>query len=121
MAVGVAAKLSVGAGAGVGGVLVTLIATDLFTDPPAPWHESANVVLALSGPTTCVPAVALLPLQPWPAVQELTLVPFHVSVTLAPLVMLAELLVNVRAGVAGGGVVEPPPVLLPRGTIAQLA
>jgi len=54
MAVGLADRVTVGAGGG-GGVVpppVTLTLTDLLTDPPDPLHASVKLVEALSGPTT---------------------------------------------------------------------
>ena len=49
----------------------------------------------MTGPVLCVPLVALLPLQPPVAVQEVALVELHVSVDAPPLAIEVGLAVNV--------------------------
>ncbi len=67
--VGVAVRDRVGAGVvggGVtgGGAAATVTVNELLTGVAEPWHESANVVLAVSGPTACMPETGFAPLHP---------------------------------------------------------
>jgi len=53
--------------------------------PPAPVQLSVKDVLAFNAPVLCVPAVALLPLQPPDAVHDVAFVEVHVRLLLPPL------------------------------------
>jgi hypothetical protein len=60
---GLADKLTVGAGAGE----VTDTLADWVAVPPAPEHVSAKTVFAFSAPVDCEPLIALLPVHPFEA------------------------------------------------------
>lgn len=106
--------VSVKVGAGVGNVTATV--TSLAVVPPVPVQVRVNVVVCDSAAVTCVPEVALAPLQPFDAVQDVALVVDHVSVDVPPCATWAGFAESVTAG--GGGtvltttladwVVEPP-------------
>jgi len=67
--------------------------------PPLPVHESVKVlVVAVSEPVDAFPLVALLPLQPPPAVQLVVFVEDHVRVDAAPLVTVVGLAEMVTVG-----------------------
>ena len=74
---------------GAGGVTVT--STLLCALPPEPVQLSVNLVVDVSGPTDCVPLVALVPVQPSLAVQLLAFVLLQVSVEFEPEAMLCGL------------------------------
>lgn len=77
-----ALKLTVGSGSGIGAA--TSIDTDEAAVPPCPEQVNVNVVSAFKGPTTWLPDVAWVPLQPPDAVQLVAFVDDHVSVALSP-------------------------------------
>jgi hypothetical protein len=79
--VGLAVSDTLGA---VGVLDVTLTVTDLLTDPPAPVHVSVYVLVEVKLESVCEPAVALLPLQPPDAVQDVALLDDHVRTELPP-------------------------------------
>ncbi len=101
-------------GAGVGNVTPTV--TSLAVVPPVPVQVRVNVVVCDSAAVTCVPEVALAPLQPPDAAQEAAFVVDHVSVEVPPCATWAGFAESVTVG--GGGtaltttladwVVEPP-------------
>ena len=62
--------------------------------PPAPVQVNVNVVDADRAPLDCEPLVALTPLQPPEAVQEVALVVLHARVAAAPLDTMAGVLVE---------------------------
>jgi hypothetical protein len=74
---------------------VTLCAGDV---PPPPVHESEYVVFAV-GDTDCVPEVALVPVQPPLAVQEVLFVDDHVRVDDCPLVIEVGFALRLTVGV----------------------
>jgi hypothetical protein len=137
--VGLAVKESVGAaaGGGVTGTAVTVTATDWLTEPPAPEQANTKLELADRGPTDWLPEVALVPLHPPLAVQEVAFAVLHVRVTDEPdcTLLAFDASVSVGAGAGGGGVVPPEPLPdplpdpepepaelpAPRGTIAHTA
>jgi hypothetical protein len=103
--VGSALSDSVGAGGG-GGVLCTETVTDCDAVPPAPLHESENVLLAVSGPVVSEPAVALTPDHAPDARHEVASLDVHISVAAAPLGTLIGLALSDTDGAAGGGAVS---------------
>jgi len=103
--VGSALSDSVGAGGG-GGVLCTETVTDCDAVPPAPLHESENVLLAVSGPVVSEPAVALAPDHAPDARHEVASLDVHVSVAAAPLGTLIGLALSDTDGAAGDGAVS---------------
>ena len=60
---------------------------------------SVKDVLAFNAPVLCVPAVALVPLQPPDAVHDVAFVELHVKVLLPPLPTVVGDAVNVTVGV----------------------
>jgi hypothetical protein len=84
---GLADKLTVGAGAGE----VTETLADWVAPPPAPEQVRAKVVLALSAPLDCEPLTDLLPDHPFDAEHAVALRDDQVSVTLLPLVTVLGL------------------------------
>ena len=66
--------------------------------PPVPVHVKEYELGIVMAPVLCVPLVALAPLQPPVAVQEVALVELHVSVELPPLAMDVGAAVNVTVG-----------------------
>ena len=68
-------------GRGTGGGVVTVIVSDCGAlVPPAPVHVKVKVVAVVRAVVVNVPAVALAPVQPPLAVQEVALVLDHVRV-----------------------------------------
>jgi hypothetical protein len=96
-ALGVAVRVSVGAG--VGGDTVTVVPFD--EDPPAPLHVSVNVVVCDNAAVTCEPDVALVPLQPPDAVQADALVEDHVNVDVPPWATCAGFAPSETVGAGG--------------------
>jgi len=94
MVVGDAVNVTVGAGV----VLVTETVLLARAVPPAPVQLSVKDVLAFNAPVLCVPAVALLPLQPPDAVHEVAFVELHVKVLLPPLATVVGDADNVTVG-----------------------
>ena len=94
MVVGDAVNVTVGAG----GALVTETEALLWAVPPAPVQLSVKDVLAFNAPVLCVPAVALVPLQPPDAVHDAAFVELHVKVLLPPLLTLVGDADNVTVG-----------------------
>ena len=62
---------------------------------------SVKDVLAFNAPVFCVPAVALLPLQPPDAVHDVAFVELHVKVLLPPLLTVVGDADNVTVGAGG--------------------
>ena len=99
-----------------GGGAETATVTSPAEVPPGPMHVSVYAVLTESAPVLCVPLVALVPLQPPEAVQEVAPVEDQVSVAEPPEVTEAGEAVRVTVGAGGGAVtvtvtlegVEPP-------------
>jgi hypothetical protein len=91
---GLALKFTVGAGVAA----VTDTVTDCVADPPAPVQVAVYFVAALSAAVDCVPAGAIVPLQPSDATQEVALVEDHVNVDLPPLATVVGLAVRVTVG-----------------------
>ena len=91
---GLALKFTVGAGVEA----VTDTVTDCVADPPAPVQVAVYFVAALSAAVDCVPAGAIVPLQPSDATQEVALVEDHVNVDLPPLATVVGLAVRVTVG-----------------------
>jgi hypothetical protein len=98
MVLGLALKLTVGAGA------VTETVADCAAVPPAPAQVSVYVAFASSAPVGWEPLVAWLPDQPPEAVQEVAFVVDQLKVELLPLTMELGLVARVTVG-AGVGVV----------------
>ena len=94
MVVGDADNVTVGTGV----VLVT--ETDLlaWAVPPAPVQLRVKDLLAVKAPVLCVPAVALVPLQPPDAVHDVAFVELHVKVLLPPLATVVGDADNVTVG-----------------------
>jgi len=90
---GLALKFTVGAGGAV-----TDTVTDCVADPPAPVQVAVYFVAALSAAVDCVPAGAIVPLQPSDATQEVALVEDHVNVDVPPLATVVGLAVRVTVG-----------------------
>lgn len=78
---GAALIMTVGAG-----TVVTVTVVLVEAVPPVPLQERVKVAVA-AGVTLAVPLVAMVPLQPPDAVQEVALVEVHVSVALPPTVI----------------------------------
>jgi hypothetical protein len=94
--VGLAVKVTVGAGT----ELATVTVTDLLALPPLPLQLSVNVLLAaVSAPVLTEPLVARLPDHAPEAVQLVALVDDHVSELLLPLDTLVGFAVSVTVGV----------------------
>jgi hypothetical protein len=110
--VGLALKVSVGAGVGAG---VTVMLALRCTLPPGPVQESTKLVESASGPTVSVLDVERLPLQPPLAVQDVASVAVQLSWLVPPAVMLLDEAVRVRSGAFGVcgrgalGLFPPPP------------
>jgi hypothetical protein len=85
--------------------------------PPTPEQVSVNVVAAVSAPVEALPLVALVPLQPADAVQELAFVLLQLSVEALPEVTEVGMAPSVTVGfgitdtvaVAAAGVVPAAP------------
>jgi len=101
---GVAVNVTVG---NTGAVTVTDALAD--PDPPVPEHVRVKLALAVSAAEFSVPLVALLPVQPPEAVQDVALVLDQVSAVVAPVVTLTGLADRVTVGAGTGAGVEPPP------------
>jgi hypothetical protein len=78
-------------------------------EPPLPEHVRVKLALAVSAAEFSVPLVALLPVQPPEAVQDVALVLDQVSAVVAPVVTLTGLADRVTVGAGTGAGVEPPP------------
>jgi hypothetical protein len=106
--IGFAVRVTVG----VPGTVTVAVATPLV--PPAPVQVNKYEFVAVSAAVPCVPLVALVPLQPPEAAQEVAFVELHVSVEVAPLAMEVGFAVNVTVGagatltVAVSVLLEPP-------------
>jgi hypothetical protein len=81
---------------GVPGTVTVAVATLLI--PPAPVQINEYEFVAVSAAVPWVPLVALVPLQPPEAVQEVALVELHVSVEAPPLATEVGFAVNVTVG-----------------------
>ena len=93
--VGLAVKVTVGAGT----ELATVTVTDLLALPPSPLQLSVNVLLAaVSAPVLAEPLVARLPDHAPEAVQLVALVDDHVSELLPPLATETGLAVSETVG-----------------------
>ena len=89
------------------------VTVDTPLAPPAPVHINEYEVGTVRAPVLCVPLVALVPLQPPEAVQEVALVELHVSVEAPPLAMDVGFAVSVTVAaptvtVAVATVLAPP-------------
>ena len=109
--VGLALNVTVGAGAAF-----TVTVTERCAEPPAPVHESVNVLLWFSTGLCSEPEVTLFPAHAPEAVHPVALVEDQVSVERAPAVSVVGLALNVTVGaatidtVACRCVVPPAPV-----------
>ena len=85
---------------GAGGIWTadTVTVTLAWVVPLLPVHESVYVVLAVIAPVLAVPDVALVPLQPPLAVQEVAPVEFQVNVLESPLLTANGAAVRVTVG-----------------------
>jgi hypothetical protein len=81
-----------------GAAAETVTVADWLALPPAPVHVSVNWVFVVRLPVLCEPLVALLPVQPPEAVQDVALVEDQVRVEVAPLATVLGLAVRVTAG-----------------------
>lgn len=97
---GLAAKVSVGKGAG--GAL-TLTEADRVAVPPAPVHDSENVLVAVSGPVDWDPESGFCPDHAPDAAHEVALLDDHVKVAAAPLATLVGSALKDIVGGGGGG------------------
>ena len=102
MLVGLALKLTVGAGVAAA---FTVTVADCWVVPPAPVQESCKFGLVVSAAVLLVPLVATVPLQAPEAVQVVALVDDQVSVELDPLLMLVGLALKLTVG---AGVTDAP-------------
>jgi hypothetical protein len=106
--IGFAASVTVG----VPGTVTVAVATPLV--PPAPVQVNEYEFVAVSAAVPCVPFVALVPLQPPEAAQEVAFVELHVSVDMPPLATEVGFAANVTVGagatltVAVAVLLEPP-------------
>jgi hypothetical protein len=82
----------------VGAGVDTVTVTDLLAEPPAPVQVSVYVVVAASAPVDWFPLVALLPVQPPVALQEVALAEDQARVEDAPLDTEPGLAVRVTEG-----------------------
>jgi hypothetical protein len=87
-----------GAAANVAAGMMLTRTVDTLLVPPVPVHVKEYELAIVTAPVLCVPLVALAPLQPPVAVQEVALVELHVNVELPPLAMEVGLAVNVTVG-----------------------
>jgi hypothetical protein len=76
----------------------TVTVADWLALPPAPVQVSANLVFVVRAAVLWEPLVALLPVQPPEAVQDVALVEDQVRVEVAPLATVLGLAVRVTAG-----------------------
>jgi hypothetical protein len=93
------------ASGGGGDAALTDTVTLLLAEPPEPEQLRANVVVALSEPTDWEPLTALLPDQPFAAVQLVAFAEIHVSVELLPLVTEVGLALSDTVGAGDGAAV----------------
>jgi hypothetical protein len=84
----------------LGGMADTVTVADCDAEPPVPLQVSVKFVFAVSDEVVCEPVVALLPLQPPDAVQEVALVEDQVNVDVAPLSTVLGFVLRVTAGAA---------------------
>jgi hypothetical protein len=103
-------------GAGVSVAVAVAIA-----EPPAPEQLNVKVVVALSAALVSLPEVALVPVQPPEAVQDVALVLLHVNVTVWPAVIAVGLRFNVTVGDGLLGVDGLPPFPPPPPQPASMA
>jgi hypothetical protein len=82
----------------LGAELTTVTVVDCEELPPPPVQVSSNSVLFCSGPVECVPAVAMMPLQPPAAWHLSACVVLQVRVDISPLAMLVGDAVSVTVG-----------------------
>jgi hypothetical protein len=87
--------------------IVTVAVTRLLA-PPAPLQLKEYDVVAVRAPVLCVPLVALAPLQPPEAVQDVALVELHVSVEVPPLAMTEGFATKVAVGTILTRTVDTP-------------
>ena len=100
MELGLAARLTVGAGAAE----VTETVAAWVALPPAPVHVREYVALALRAPVACEPLAAFAPDQAPEAVQAVMLLADQVNIALLPLAMVLGL--ADKATVGAGGVTD---------------
>ena len=100
------------------GVMLTMT-VDAPLVPPVPVQVNEYELGIVIAPVLCVPLVALLPLQPPVAVQDVAFVELHVSVELPPLAIEVGVAVNVTVG-AGTTVTVAVAVLLVPPTPVQV-
>jgi hypothetical protein len=105
MTEGAATKVAVG--------MMLTRTVDALLVPPVPEHVKEYELGIVIAPVLCVPLVALVPLQPPVAVQEVALVELHVSVEATPLTTAVGFAVNVAVGVAMMVTVAVAAVLVP--------
>ena len=87
---------------GGGGVPATVTVVDLLTLPPAPVQVRVKLPLAVSAPVDWLPDVALVPDQPFEAVQVVALVEDQVRVEDAPLATEVGFAASYRVGAGNG-------------------
>jgi hypothetical protein len=92
MLVGLALKLTLGVGADTDTV------RDCAAVPPAPVQVNVKLVAAVRSAVACEPLVAMLPLQPPDAAQEVALVEDQVRVEALPLLTVVGLALRVTDG-----------------------
>jgi hypothetical protein len=92
MLVGLALKLTLGVGAD------TETVTDCAAVPPAPVQVNVKLVAAVRSAVAWEPLVAMLPLQPPEATQEVALLEDQVSVEALPLLTVVGLALRVTEG-----------------------
>gem|GEM_PF-1742356 len=97
--VGFALNASDGAGTEATSTVIDRVAV-----PPAPVHDSVYVLVAVSAPVVCEPAVALVPDHAPEAEQALASVDDQTSVAEPPLLTLGGLALKLTVGIGGGGV-----------------
>jgi hypothetical protein len=82
----------------LGGVAETVTVTDWDAEPPTPLHARVNPVVVARAEVLCEPLVALLPVQPPEAVQDVAFVEDQVKVAVAPFLTVLGLAARVTAG-----------------------
>ena len=85
---------------------MTVTVVDCVAVPPVPVQTRVYVVVTV-GETDCVPDIALVPVHPPLAMQEVALVDDQVNVEALPLVIEAGEAEIETVGDVGGGVVAP--------------
>jgi hypothetical protein len=75
-----------------------LTRTDALAEPPGPWQFSVKSVAAANAPVEALPAVALLPVQPPEAVQDVALLEFQDNVAASPVATEAGFTVSETVG-----------------------